>query len=101
MTEGDKFRLKRAGKDFMDITDYPELGLTNASRNQSSAVAATSSSLAQAETDIKAYTADLDDSYLRSDIAELSGFWTRAYFSPWGHLSSNWIYDHANAVSVV
>jgi bacterial leucyl aminopeptidase len=97
MTEGDKLRLKKAGSDFMDITDNQLLGAVNALRVRP-----------QQAYDFDATAADevdrlmlgLDDAvdYLKADITKLSSFWTRSYRSQWGVLSSNWIHSQVSEV---
>jgi leucyl aminopeptidase len=99
MTEGNKFRLKKAGHDFMDITDHPDLGQHNSQRQRVKADLPSVGLSEQAKSSIKAMLIDLDDKHLRADIAKLSSFWNRNYRSTWGLLSSNWIYDQVQAVS--
>lgn len=99
MTEGEKLRLKKNGYSFMDITEHPELEQLNV---QSAAVNVVPLSVGVTEHTkslINSMAGDLDDQHLRADLAKLSSFWNRNYRSPWGLLSSNWIFDQALAVS--
>jgi len=100
MTEGDKFRLKKAGYNFMDITDHPNLGQINAQKTLTNHFLLDSNPVDdQTKSSIKSMMMELDDKHLRADIAKLSSFWNRNYRSNWGLSSSNWIYDQVEAVS--
>jgi hypothetical protein len=98
MTEGDKFRLKKAGYHFMDVTDHPDLGQRDSQRARVSAKLPSVGVSDQAQSSIKAMMIALDDKHLRADIAILSSFWNRCFRSVWGLLSSDWIHDHVKAV---
>jgi len=94
VTEGDKFRLKKAGKSFMDVTDHPNLGQLNSERVGTRASGGISL-VAPITTkhEVKSMFSEIDDSHLRKDIAKLTSFWNRNYRTPWGLSSSNWIHD--------
>ena len=98
MTEGDKLRLKKAGHDFMDITDHPDLGQRNSLRARVKTDLPSVGLTKETKSFTRAMMDDLDDKHLRADIAKLSSFWNRNYRSPWGLLSSNWIHDQVEAV---
>jgi leucyl aminopeptidase len=98
MTEGDKYRLKKTGYNFMDITDHPNLGQINRQRALTNAVSLNNPIDDKTKSSIKAMMTGLDDKHLRADIAKLSSFWNRSYKSHWGLSSSNWIYDQVEAV---
>ncbi|KZV93709.1 Zn-dependent exopeptidase [Exidia glandulosa HHB12029] len=100
MTEGDKLRLKRAGRDFMDITDQPNLGSYNAQRQS---MLYTEQSLlpalpASQRERLHAAMQVLDEQNLRDDIAVLSAFWNRNYRSDWGRKSSHWVFEHVQGI---
>jgi leucyl aminopeptidase len=98
MTEGDKYRLKKAGYNFMDITDHPNLGQINSQRALTNGVSLNNPIDDKTKSSIKAMMQGLDDKHLKADIAKLSSFWNRSYKSHWGLSSSNWIYDQVEAV---
>jgi leucyl aminopeptidase len=98
MTEGDKYRLKKAGYNFMDITDHPNLGQINHQRGLANAVSLDNPIDDKTKSSIKAMMTGLDDKHLRADIAKLSSFWNRNYKSHWGLSSSDWIHDQVEAV---
>ena len=100
VTEGDKLRLKKAGKDFIDVTDHPHLGQLNAQRIRTSSI---HGSLLTNDITPKAFIREMfddkiDDSHLRRDIANLTSFWNRSYRSSYGLKSSNWVYDTVSEV---
>jgi len=94
-TEGEKLRLKKAGKSFIDVTDHPRLGELNLARIRTDSLPGSSlgfDHVAPKES-VKAMISEIDDAHLRKDIAKLSSFWNRSYRSPWGLASSNWVHD--------
>lgn len=97
MTEGDKLRLKRAGRAFMDVTDHADLGALNAlrpyqPRTLRSVLPDSQAGVLRAAMDV------LDDGHLRADIAVLSAFWNRGWRSEWGRRSSDWVYAHVQEI---
>jgi len=93
--------MKKDGIQFMDVSDHMHLGQLNAQR-------LTDASFAQApSSEINVKTAsmldDLEEAIpnMRGDIVKLSSFWTRNYRSPWGLMSSNWVYDHVAEVRLL
>ncbi|EJD54524.1 Zn-dependent exopeptidase [Auricularia subglabra TFB-10046 SS5] len=102
MTEGDKLRLKRQGKAFIDITEHPDLGALNAHRASLRRVKAPrvlEMSLDDAERSrVRKAIEVLDEQHLRDDIAVLSGFWNRNYRSEWGRRSSHWVFEHVQGI---
>lgn len=100
MTEGDKLRLKRAGRSFMDITEHTDLGALNAQRpSQLHSSRALSPMLPPSDKErLRAAMEVLDEQNLRDDIATLSSFWNRNYRSEWGRKSSHWIFKHVQGI---
>ncbi|KAL1744154.1 Zn-dependent exopeptidase [Schizophyllum fasciatum] len=99
MTEGDKLRLKQQGREFMDITEHPNLGRLNAQRPQPMVKPELSSSAFQGVGAARGLLAgEITTEHLRADIAKLSSFWNRNYRSNWGLLSSNWVFDHVSSI---
>ncbi|TRM57458.1 hypothetical protein BD626DRAFT_412021 [Schizophyllum amplum] len=98
MTEGDKFRLKQQGLEFIDITEHPNLGQLNAQR-ASRFVSPEPRLSAQSSGAVNALLAgEITTDHMRTDIVKLSSFWTRSYRSNWGLLSSNWVFDHVSSI---
>jgi bacterial leucyl aminopeptidase len=85
----------------MDVTDQPNLGSLNAERLHASSIIQGSllSSEITPKEFVKTMLSDIEDTYLRKDIANLTSFWTRWYRSSWGLKSSNWLYDTVQNVS--
>ncbi|KZV80603.1 Zn-dependent exopeptidase [Exidia glandulosa HHB12029] len=99
MTEGDKLRLKRQGREFMDITDHTSLGAFNAQRASLVYARPPVSALANSTRDrLHVVMNSLDDKHLRKDIEILSSFWNRNYRSLWGKRSSDWIFSHVQDI---
>lgn len=96
MTEGDKLRLKKDGRHFIDVTDHLDLGQMNAQRTHVPAVP-TTPHLANLKL-VSSMFEKLDDTHLRKDITKLTSFWNRSHRSRWGLLSSDWIHDQAELV---
>lgn len=79
----------------MDVTDHPNLGELNAERQRmkprpESFQPASVNEVSKIKELISSL--DLNDTHLREDIAKLTSFWNRSYKSPWGLLSSEWVY---------
>lgn len=81
----------------MDVTDHQDLGQINAQRLITKAIKPLQVD-EERKLAVRSMFPDLDTTYLKDDITKLSSFWTRNYRSQWGLLSSNWIYDHVDAV---
>ncbi|KZP19025.1 Zn-dependent exopeptidase [Athelia psychrophila] len=97
-SEGDKLRLKKDGVSFMDVTDNQRLGELNAQRLTTKSIQPLQV-LEERKLAVQSmFPADLDATHLKADIEKLSSFWNRSYRSQWGLLSSNWIYDQAEAI---
>jgi len=101
MTEGDKYRLKRENRAFMDITDHQRLGQLNAARPSQLHTAPLSLSKGDhaKKTLEKLFKShDTWEENLKADIEVLSGFYTRNYRSDWGRKSSDWVYEHVEGI---
>ena len=83
----------------MDVTDHPELGMLNANKEKRAWYLKPLTEELKAA--IKSMLADpeINDAHLRKDLTKLSSFWNRSYRSPWGLLSSDWIYERVGDVS--
>jgi len=99
MTEADKLRLKRAGKDFEDLTETPDLGKLNAQRaSQLYDKPPVSKLSAEDKEDVRRIWEGITDKHLRADIEKLTSFWNRNAYSNWGKLSSEWVQGHVTEI---
>ncbi|KAI1429928.1 Zn-dependent exopeptidase [Xylaria sp. FL1777] len=87
VTEDEKWELRRAGKQFMDITDHGDLGTLRAS-SRSTVVFPKKVKL---QDEIKPLLANLSKTPMQQHLEKFTSFHTRYYKSDYGRQSSEWL----------
>ncbi|WWC59805.1 uncharacterized protein I303_102367 [Kwoniella dejecticola CBS 10117] len=92
MTEGDKLRLRRDGKKFMDLTESQEL-------LESSLIAekANTPEIVH-QRYIKPIFADLKTSHMHDVLVKATSFFNRYYYAETGVQSARWLHDHIASI---
>ncbi|KAJ6264259.1 hypothetical protein Dda_0403 [Drechslerella dactyloides] len=94
VTEQEKWNLKRAGVNFMDITDHEESYISIASKRVYKYPSGP-----QHEAIIKPLLAKLDKSNMQKHLEKFTSFWTRYFRSSSGAESSRWLLSQVNGTA--
>ncbi|KAI1369277.1 Zn-dependent exopeptidase [Xylaria arbuscula] len=87
VTEDEKWELRRAGRNFMDITDNKDLGTLRASQRST----AVFPEKARLQNEIKPLLANLSKTPMEEHLTKFTSFHTRYYKSDYGRQSSEWL----------
>jgi len=93
VTESDKLALKRAGKNFMDITDTADLGSSSFSINKKKVSFPDSPGFSDT---VKPLLAGLEKENMKTNLEKFTSFHTRYYKSDYGRQSSEWLLKRIN-----
>lgn len=88
ITEDEKWELRRAGHQFMDITEHGDLGSSRALLPRSTPVFPKKPLL---QSDVKPLLGNLSKSNLEEHLEKFTSFHTRYYKSDYGRQSSEWL----------
>ncbi|KAK7756860.1 Leucine aminopeptidase 1 [Diatrype stigma] len=89
VTEDEKWELRRAGQQFMDITEHGDLGaLSSSSSSRSKPVFPAKPQL---QSDVQPLLGKLSKANLEAHLEKFTSFHTRYYKSDYGRQSSEWL----------
>ncbi|RMZ00658.1 hypothetical protein D0860_07912 [Hortaea werneckii] len=91
VTDEEKWELRRQGQNFFDITDTPELGL---SQHEQSTVKFPKKTAYNES--VSPLLKELDKKQMKKHLETFTGFHTRYYKSNYGAQSSAWLLDQVN-----
>merc|ERR1712054_526353 len=91
VTDEEKWELRRQGQSFFDITDTPELSL---SQHEQSTV--TFPKKTAYNESVSPLLKELDKKQMKKHLETFTGFHTRYYKSDYGAQSSTWLLDQVN-----
>merc|ERR1711939_473465 len=91
VTDEEKWELRRQGQSFFDITDTPELGL---SQHEQSTVKFPKKTAYNES--VSPLLKELDKKQMKKHLETFTGFHTRYYKSDYGAQSSAWLLDQVN-----
>ncbi|KAL2208637.1 Zn-dependent exopeptidase [Sarocladium strictum] len=94
VTEEDKWDLRRAGKNFMDITDTPSLGSLRAR----TAAKVHFPEKCVRQDDVYPLIGNLTTTEMKTNLEKLTSFHTRYYKSETGKESSDWVLAKVNEI---
>jgi len=94
VTEDEKWELRRNGQNFMDITEYPDLGFSISASDTRKTVKYPSKTALQ--DDIKPLLKNLSKSNMQENLETFSSFHTRYYKSDYGVQSAEWLFQKVN-----
>ncbi|KAI9753772.1 MAG: Leucine aminopeptidase 1 [Chaenotheca gracillima] len=93
ITEDEKWALRREGRNFMDITETPSLGLLSQSAAKKTV---TFPHKPIYKDDVTGLVGNLSKSHMRSNLEKFSSFHTRYYKSSTGVESAEWLFGRVN-----
>ncbi|KAH8825025.1 Zn-dependent exopeptidase [Flagelloscypha sp. PMI_526] len=96
VSENEKLQLHQEFRRFLDITEHRDF--TTRAVVPKSFQAPNDASSARASIFVDAVRDDLDGvvENMKTDLTQLTAFWTRSYKSIWGLQSSNWVFEHVS-----
>ncbi|KAK3381062.1 hypothetical protein B0H63DRAFT_474830 [Podospora didyma] len=94
MTEGDKLRLRRQRKKFMDITEHKDFYAKQ--KNQASTAVAGKAHLPDLTHQrlVKPLFPHISTKRMSAVVSHMTGFYSRFYGGTYGEMSSEWLHDH-------
>ncbi|KAI9892188.1 MAG: Leucine aminopeptidase 1 [Vezdaea aestivalis] len=99
VTEDEKWALRRAGRNFIDITNTPELSYS-ASINSSPRTAVSYPEKLTHQARVSPLLKDLSKDRMHENLQRFSSFYTRYYKSSYGVESAAWLRDQINQTIV-
>ncbi|TKA31366.1 Leucine aminopeptidase 1 [Salinomyces thailandicus] len=93
VTDEEKWALRRDGKRFFDITNTPELGLSQQSKSQATVRFPKKTAYNES---VNPLLKELDKKQMKGHLATFTDFHTRYYKSSYGAQSSAWLLDQVN-----
>ncbi|CAB4425049.1 unnamed protein product [Rhizophagus irregularis] len=93
MTENDVMTLKRNNINFMDVTDYLELGTHYKPSNRREYPVKPSYN-----EEVNPFIGNLTTKYMEENLEKFTSFHNRYYRSEYGLESSNWLFDHISNI---
>ncbi|KAK3995207.1 leucine aminopeptidase 1 [Cladorrhinum sp. PSN332] len=94
MTEGDKLRLRRQKKKFMDITDHHEFYAQEKKQATTSVAGKANLPALTHQNLVKPLFPHISTSRMREVVAHMTSYYTRWYGGTHGEMSSEWLRDH-------